>query len=121
MGFLDVCVVAGVAGFLAWALKLGIELAPSARTQRFRSVGDRPGTSSLVWTSAGAVLTALLVVVAWRFRAEPTSTQALVRQAERIELVERMRSMIAEACDAESAAVMSADAGRAREAVDRSR
>jgi hypothetical protein len=122
MTLLDVCVGAVLVGYIAWALTLSSRLSPPPRpVDRPGNGGAQPRFGSLGWTAGGVAFLALLVFVGRNFGGATGSAEALVRKAERIELVERMRSMIAEACDAESSAVMSADAKDARASVDRSR
>jgi hypothetical protein len=123
MRILDALVGLAILGYVAWALWIGGEGAPAVRpsaaadTERIRI-----RFSGLGWTSAGLAFLAILVLVSRHFGGgESGPADALASKAEKIELVERMRSMIAEASDAESAAVMSVDAKDVQESVDRSR
>ncbi len=122
MSTLDLWVAGILLGYVAWALSLG------GRSRRPPRPADTPGIvhrrsrfAGFGWSGAGIGFLAILVVGARFYRGESAPADALVRKAERIECVERMRSMIAEASDAQSSAVMSVDAKEAQDSVDRSR
>jgi hypothetical protein len=122
MSTLDLWIAGILLGYVAWALSLGRKREP------LPPPADLPGIvhrrfqfAGFGWMGAGLAFLAVLVVGALFYRGESVPADALVRKAERIECVERMRSMIAEASDAESSAVMSVDAKEAQESVDRSR
>jgi len=122
MSTLDLWVAGGIFGYVAWALSLGRKHAPLPRPADLHGVAhERFRFAGLGWTSVGVAFLAILIFAARFYRGDSAPADALVRKAERIECVERMRSMIAEASDAQSSAVMSVDAKDAQESVDRSR
>lgn len=122
MSTLDLWVAGILLGYVAWALSLGRKREPLPRpANRHGIVHRRIPFAGFGWTGIGVGFLAVLVFGARFYRGESAPADALVRKAERIECVERMRSMIAEASDAESSAVMSVDAKDAQESVDRSR
>jgi hypothetical protein len=121
MSTLDLWVAGILLGYVAWALSLGRKRQPLPRpADQHGIVHRRIPFAGFAWTGVGVGFLAVLALGALRYRGDSAPADALVKKAERIECVERMRSMVAEASDAESSAVMSVDAKEAQESVDRS-
>jgi hypothetical protein len=110
MGLLDACIAAVLLGYVAWTIRL-----------KGASARIRPPSRDLAWMGVGVALLATLAFLAVRNRRQGTSAEELVRRSERIEQVERMRSMLAAACEAGDGAVMASSESESQALADRSR
>lgn len=66
----------------------------------------RPGAEYLLWSFAGLVLLALLIVVVWHLRPDESRAQQLALKASRVDLVSRMQVALASSSEAERSAVL---------------
>jgi hypothetical protein len=64
----------------------------------------RPGTEYVIWTAAGTVSLALLLLLVWHYRQDPA--QQLAFKAGRVDRVGRMQLALASASEAEKSAVL---------------
>ncbi len=89
-----------------WQQAEAVLAEPDAQVTSSRegSMKNRPSKEDVLWMAAGAGFLALLLLVLWHFRQDPT--QQLAFKASRVDLVGRMQVALASASEAEKSAVL---------------
>jgi hypothetical protein len=89
-----------------WQQAEAVLAEPDAQVTSSRegSMKNRPSKEDVLWMVAGAGFLALLLLVLWHFRQDPT--QQLAFKASRVDLVGRMQVALASASEAEKSAVL---------------